>query len=228
MAVLGETIQAYVPNSLQKLVFCNNNISDRAMAKFLNSLMKLRSGLRTIAIINNNTGEHTIKALNSLFHEHAMREIQKIILKDVDSRLILERELFCKNLFDSHINFNKVQMLVLQNVNMSKEDLVNIAKFCEIEPTLHFLDISHNNLTVLDLTHFFNQIHYQTSNIDSLNISWLRGKNHKHYWPAFDKALATFLRFSRTIDHVDISGLPFPANSLEHLALRGLRKSKTL
>lgn len=188
------------------------------MAIFLNSLTKLRSGLSTLAIIKNNTGEHTIKALNALLWEKAMREIKNIILKDVESRLFLERELFCKNLFDCNKNFVKVQMLVLQNVNMNKEDLVNIAKFCEVEASLHYLDISQNNLTVLDLTHFFNQIHYQTSNIDCLNISWLRGKNHKNYWPAFDKALATFLRFSRSIYHLDISGLPFPANSLEYLA----------
>ena len=83
------------------------------MAKFLKSLTYLRPGLETLAIIKNNTGEHTIKALNLLFREPAMRDIKKIILKDVDSRLILEKENFCKNLFDCHYNFKKVQMLVL-------------------------------------------------------------------------------------------------------------------
>jgi hypothetical protein len=148
MAVLGETIQAYVPNSLQNLVFCNNNISDTAMAKFLQSLIGLQSGLKTLAIIRNNTGEQTIEALNLLFREPAMREIKKIILKDVDSRLMLERENFCKNLFDCHFNFIKVKVLVLQNVNLSGEDILNIAKLCEVEPTLHVIDISNNNLSV--------------------------------------------------------------------------------
>jgi len=100
MAVLGETIQAYVPNSLQNLVFCNNNISDATMAKFLRSLTGLNSGLKTLAIIKNNTGEHTAKALNLLLKEPSMREIKKIILKDADSRLNLEKENFCKNLYD--------------------------------------------------------------------------------------------------------------------------------
>ena len=83
------------------------------MAKFLNSLAGLNSGLKTIAIIRNNAAEQTIRALNELIKKPAMMGIKKIILKDADSRMILERENFCKNLCDCSQNFKKIQMIVL-------------------------------------------------------------------------------------------------------------------
>ena len=39
---------------------------------------------------------------------------------------------------------------------------------------------------------------------------------------------ADFLRHSRSLQHLDVSGMGFTEQSLEHITLKGIRKSKTL
>ena len=45
---------------------------------------------------------------------------------------------------------------------------------------------------------------------------------------AFQKKFADFLRHSRSLQHLDLSGLGFSEETLKYITLNGLRKSKTL
>ena len=44
----------------------------------------------------------------------------------------------------------------------------------------------------------------------------------------FKKKFSDFLRYSRSLQHLDLSGLGFSEETLQYITLNGIRKSKTL
>ena len=69
----------------------------------------------------------------------------------------------------------------------------------------------------------------QSYSLSQLNLSWNSAySSNPEVQGQFEKKLADFVRHSKTLQHLDISGMGFKESTLKYIALWGLRKSKTL
>ena len=95
--------------------------------------------------------------------------------------------------------------------------------------SLRQLNIAGNNLQPEDFIAMFDIMKPQSYSLSFLNLSWNSANtSNKNAQVKFNKSFADFLRHSKSLQHLDISGMGFKEASLEHIALRGIRKSKTL
>ena len=82
-----------------------------------------------------------------------------------------------------------------------------------------------------DFMVMFDILKPQTYNMTHLNLSWNTmsdAGNTPEVQENFRKNFANFLRYSRTLQHIELSGMGFSETTLKHIAIYGFRKSKTL
>lgn len=97
--------------------------------------------------------------------------------------------------------------------------------------TLKKVNLSHNGLNIPEFLVMFTMLKPQAYNFNYLDVSWNSmsdiGVSHD-ILVDFRKRFASFLRYSRTLQHVDLQGNNFSEETLEHVSNFGFRKSKTL
>ena len=114
---------------------------------------------------------------------------------------------------------------------MNKRDLYQISQFCTVVQSLKTLNISSNGLNITDFVVMFDILKPQTYNMTHLNLSWntmVDSGTAPEVVESFRKKFADFLRYSRTLQHIELSGIHFSEESLKYITLYGFRKSKTL
>ena len=111
----------------------------------------------------------------------------------------------------------RLKEIALQGIGLNKNDLIQIAEFCNIVQTLRSVNISNNGLNMADFVSMFEILKPQTYNITKLNLAWntLADLNiPPEVKESFRVKFADFLRYSRTLQHIDLSGMGFSEETL--------------
>ncbi len=110
--------------------------------------------------------------------------------------------------------------------------MLSISEFATVVQSLKQLNISSNGLSALDFIPMFDTMKPQAVCITHLNLSWNsmsdEGIPSLEQLDEFRNKFANFLRHSRTLQHLDLSGMGFGEATLKHVTLGGFRKAKTL
>lgn len=114
--ILVEEMPAFIPNSLNKIVFMNNRLSDAAVSKFLLMLSHESSGPKVVGLIHNMAGPLTMQAMSEYMKSDASNNISKLIIKDPifpNNKQPHGQAQLMKNLVDNAMNAFRLRELVL-------------------------------------------------------------------------------------------------------------------
>ena len=79
---LAESIEQFVPSSLNKIALINNRLDDHSDGELFTSLSKVINGPKTIAIVQNSLGPATMGPIDEFLQSEAARGLKRLILKD--------------------------------------------------------------------------------------------------------------------------------------------------
>ena len=113
--MLVQNLPVYIPNSLQKLILCNNRIADEDMAHLIEAVANLPHGLKVFAVIQNGFAKKSLEMMcESYLPSNAAKNLTKIIIKDpVNHAYTFSNSTIMKSLNDNVHMLPRLKHLVL-------------------------------------------------------------------------------------------------------------------
>ena len=168
---------------------------------------------------------------DNLVPSGAFKSLRKLTLKDPNPVKIA-----CYSLSRVFVKITEhsgslpyLRQVTLSRLGLDMNSLMCLADSVTCLQNLRSLDISQNGLNANHLIAFFNKI-LGNNTLKSLNVSYNSGfkKIRNAEEERFEDSISNFLHFQNGLVHFDMSGLALPYESLEEIALNGIRKSRTL
>ena len=153
-----EALSAYIPNSLQKIAFCDNQLKDDQLAMFWKKLATLETGPKMLAVIQNAWGFNSLRAfLVDYMNSEAAVNLQRLAIKDpiIKSAFDMADMNIGHEIFKNSKAIYNLKYLTLQNIHMSKTDLTYISHAVTQLSSLKSLNLSGNKLKQQDFLIMF-------------------------------------------------------------------------
>ena len=119
------------------------------MAQLILKLSTCKSGLRALAIINNEFGPESICAfIEHLMQSSTAKTMRKLIIIDPSKKFgnVFGKMKYMPKLREFSHRFKSLRSLVMQKINLDSSDMISLAEAVKNMTSLRELDISSNKL----------------------------------------------------------------------------------
>lgn len=221
--------------NITKLYFINNSIPEHFLKRIIQSLYNTQD-LKTLVIMQNAIGTSVLKALAEGFAgTTAFSKIKKLIIREPlpPKQRPGSISLLAQAISDKAFELRSLKKLTLSKVGLDRTGIAILAEAVSCNFFINHLDISCNLLDAFSLKTFIDAliVHNQ---LKSLNLSYNIGKYPKNHnaieltTESFEASLVSLLYLSKTLMHLDLSGMHLSPKQCCHIAQYGMRRSHTL
>ena len=235
----SEALSTLVPETLKKVTLMDNGLTDKDVANVFAALGECRGGgLASFSLLQNCIGNEAVgKLARKYFGSAAATHLKKLSIKNP---VVVSKNLEMSQVFEqmegSALKLVNMNTLRISQLKLDKRSIRPLVAIIKTLPALEHLDLSATGLNGHDICELLSSTTDHNS-LKSLNLSYNITRQPGALTQAdLDDlpeatavtALADFIHYSDTLLHIDLGGMSFSFAELEHIFVRGLRKSRTL